>query len=205
MFTTLFTSVTLNLLLDSIPSNQTKLSRRHGAAKQANANMISRVRQSGFHCVSRTFATHNQRNFKILGIQQVAIGNKSKDVLTDFWHGKLGIDKVGHYRAEKENVDEDILQIGSGPSAVEIDLMEPIDENVAPKVHIPALNHIGLWVDDIHAAVTDLEAAGIKFTPGGVRKGASGHDVCFIHPKSAVGVLVELVQAPDDVQAHFNN
>jgi hypothetical protein len=36
-----------------------------------------------------------------------------------------------------------------------------------------------------------------------VRKGASGHDVTFIHPKSAVGVLVELVQAPEDVKAHF--
>ena len=30
-------------------------------------------------------------------------------------------------------------------------------------------------------------------------KGAAGHDVAFIHPRSAVGVLVELVQAPDDV------
>ena len=45
----------------------------------------------------------------------------------------------------------------------------------------------------------ELEEKGMQFTPGGIRKGASGHDVCFIHPKSAVGVLVELVQAPDDV------
>jgi len=152
---------------------------------------------------ARCLGTVSGRNFKVLGVQQIAIGNKSKELLTDFWHGKMGITKVGHYRAEKENVDEDILQIGTGPSAVEIDLMQPIDENMAPKVHIPALNHIGLWVDDIHAAVKDLEGDGIKFTPGGVRKGAGGHDVCFIHPKSAVGVLVELVQAPNDVKAHF--
>lgn len=148
-------------------------------------------------------STTQSRNFEVLGIQQIAIGNQSKAALTEFWSGKLGIEKVGQYRAEKENVDEDILQLGLGPGAVEIDLMEPIDETVAPKVHIPALNHIGLWVDDIHAAVSDLEAQGVKFTPGGVRKGASGHDVTFIHPKSAVGVLVELVQAPEDVKAHF--
>jgi lactoylglutathione lyase len=37
----------------------------------------------------------------------------------------------------------------------------------------------------------------VQFTPGGIRKGAAGHDVCFIHPKSAEGVLIELVQAPE--------
>jgi lactoylglutathione lyase len=67
------------------------------------------------------------------------------------------------------------------------------------QVHIPALNHIGLWIDDLEACVEELEGKGIRFTPGGIRKGASGHNVCFIHPKSAVGVLVELVQAPQDI------
>ena len=67
------------------------------------------------------------------------------------------------------------------------------------QVHIPALNHIGLWIDNLEACVEELERKGIRFTPGGIRKGASGHNVCFIHPKSAVGVLVELVQAPQDI------
>lgn len=51
-------------------------------------------------------------------------------------------------------------------------------------------------------------AKGVRFTPGGIRKGAAGYDVCFIHPKgnaekplSACGVLVELVQAPPEVVA----
>ena len=79
--------------------------------------------------------------------------------------------------------------------------MQPIDPNKSPKVHTPALNHIGLWVDDLHLAVDQLTKDGIQFTPGGIRKGASGHNVAFIHPKSAVGVLVELVQAPADIIA----
>ena len=66
-------------------------------------------------------------------------------------------------------------------------------------MHIPALNHIGLWIDNLEVCVDELEGKGIKFTPGGIRKGASGHNVCFIHPKSAMGVLVELVQAPQSV------
>ena len=102
--------------------------------------------------------------------------------------------------------DEDILKLGSGPAAVEIDLMEPIDPEARPRVHKPALNHIGLWIDDLSAAVMWLKEQGVRFTPGGIRKGASGHDVCFIHPKGnedapigGAGVLIELVQAPADV------
>ncbi len=139
------------------------------------------------------------RTFRILGIQQVAIGGLDKNLLSAFWVDTLGVKKVGTYRAEKENVDEDILQLGHGVHAVEIDLMQPLNPDVAPKVHIPALNHLGLWVDDLNACVTELESKGVKFTPGGIRRGASGHNVCFIHPKSAVGVLVELVQAPPEV------
>ncbi|KAJ1430083.1 hypothetical protein B484DRAFT_396080, partial [Ochromonadaceae sp. CCMP2298] len=58
-----------------------------------------------------------------------------------------------------------------------------------------------LWVDDLHSAVRELTAKEVKFTPGGIRKGAAGYEVAFIHPKSAAGVLVELVQAPADVIA----
>ena len=50
-------------------------------------------------------------------------------------------------------------------------------------MHEPALNHVGLWIDDLPGAVAWLEAKGVRFTPGGIRKGATGHDVCFIHPK----------------------
>lgn len=118
----------------------------------------------------------------------------------------FGIPVTGHFRSETENVDESILTLGAGAHAVEIDLMEPIDPTRSPKVHEPKLNHIGLWVDNLPAAVEWLSEQGMRFTPGGIRKGASGFDVCFIHPKgneekpvSGEGVLIELVQAPDHV------
>lgn len=146
------------------------------------------------------------RPFRVIGIQQIAIGGLDKGALSDFWNGLLGIEKVGEYVNEAENVDEDVLRLGSGPHAVEIDLMQPIDPDRTPKVHTPKLNHIGLWVDDLAAAVDWLGGHGMRFTPGGIRRGASGHDVCFLHPKgsddaprSGEGVLIELVQAPDDV------
>ena len=137
------------------------------------------------------------RPFRILGVQQIAIGGPSKAALRALWIDLLGVAQTGTFRSERENVDEDILSVGG----VEIDLMEPIDPGAKPKVHEPRLNHIGLWVDDLAAAVAWLTAHGVHFTPGGIRKGAAGHDVCFIHPRSAEGVLIELVQAPADVIA----
>lgn len=136
------------------------------------------------------------RPFKILGVQQIAIGGPSKDALRKLWVDLLGVPATGTFRSERENVDEDILSI----AGVEIDLMQPIDPEKKPRVHEPRLNHIGLWVDDLAKAVSWLEGQGLTFTPGGIRKGAAGHDVCFIHPKSAEGVLIELVQAPADLK-----
>jgi lactoylglutathione lyase len=141
------------------------------------------------------------RPFRVLGVQQIAIGGPSKAALAHLWVDLFGLEKTGTFRSERENVDEDILTL----AGVEIDLMEPIDPAKSPKVHEPRLNHIGLWVDDLAAAVEWLTAQGVRFTPGGIRRGAAGHDVCFIHPKndatsprSGEGVLIELVQAPKE-------
>ena len=148
------------------------------------------------------------RPFRILGVQQVAVGGTDKARLRTLWVDLLGLAMTGSYRSERENVDEDILTVGHGPFKVEVDLMQPIDPAGKPAVHDPALNHIGLWVDDLPAAVAWLTANGVRFTPGAIRKGAAGHDVCFVHPKgnettprSGEGVLIELVQAPPDVVA----
>ncbi|HVH16713.1 MAG TPA: VOC family protein [Myxococcota bacterium] len=150
----------------------------------------------------------SDRPFSILGLQQIAVGAPDKTALRRLWVDLLGLRVEGNFRSESENVDEDIAAAGHGPFRVEVDLMQPLDPEKRPRVHDPALNHIGLWVDDLAAAVAWLTARGVRFTPGGIRKGASGHDVCFIHPKGDAanpvggeGVLIELVQAPADVIA----
>ena len=151
------------------------------------------------------------RPFRVLGVQQIAVGGADKGALRAFWVDLMGFTPEGTYRSERENVDEDIAVAGRGPFAVEVDLMQPVDPDGKPRVHDPALNHLGLWVDDLAAAVTWLSGQGVRFTPGGVRRGAAGHDVCFIHPKGDAtspqggeGVLIELVQAPAEVIAAFD-
>ena len=150
------------------------------------------------------------RPFSVLGIQQVAIGNLDKQKLKTFWVDVMGLGFSHTYVSESENVDEDICEIGSGPLKVELDLMQPLNPNEKPKVHEPPLNHIGLWIDNLPAAVDWLTQQGVRFAPGGIRKGASGFDITFVHPKgneefplSSEGILLELVQAPDDVIQAF--
>ncbi|EKX52581.1 hypothetical protein GUITHDRAFT_133641 [Guillardia theta CCMP2712] len=146
------------------------------------------------------------RPFRVLGVQQIAVGAETKDDMTKIWQGMFGLKKHGDFKSEKENVNEDILKIGKGVlGTVEIDIMAPLDINKSPKVHVPNLNHIGLWVDDIDSCFNYLKTQGVRFA-GGIRVGAAGHKVCFIHPKGntespigGAGVLIELVQAPPEV------
>ncbi len=152
----------------------------------------------------------SDRPFQVLGIQQIAVGGLDKLALRKLWVETLGLTLTGDFQSESENVDEDIAVCGSGPFEVEVDLMQPIDPERRPKVHEPALNHVGLWIDDLHAAVAWLEAKGMRFAPGGIRRGATGHEICFVHPKGNAdspiggeGVLIELVQAPPEVVKAF--
>jgi lactoylglutathione lyase len=150
------------------------------------------------------------RPFKVLGIQQIAIGGPDKARLRGLWVDMLGLEVTGNFVSQRENVDEDICAMGVGPFKVEVDLMQPLDMNKKPAVHTTPLNHVGLWIDDLPKAVEWLAGNGVRFAPGGIRKGAAGFDICFLHPKAneefpiaGEGVLIELVQASPEVVRAF--
>ena len=155
--------------------------------------------------------TPHMRPFKVLGIQQIAIGGLDKHRLRQLWVDKLGLALTGQFVSESENVDEDICAMGEGPFKVEVDLMQPFNVEKKPAVHATPLNHVGLWIDDLASAVQWLTAQGVRMAPGGIRKGAAGYDICFLHPKAneefpiaGEGVLIELVQAPPEVVKAFS-
>ncbi len=152
----------------------------------------------------------SSRPFKVLGIQQIAIGGPDKGRLRTLWVDMFGLEVTGTFQSERENVDEDICAMGVGPFKVEVDLMQPMDIDKKPAVHATPLNHVGLWIDDLPVAVAWLSAQGVRFAPGGIRKGAAGFDITFLHPKAngefpigGEGVLIELVQAPPEVVKAF--
>lgn len=145
----------------------------------------------------------HSRPFRILGVQQIAVGSTDRHALQHLWCHILGLTPMHtNVRLEQENVMEDSVDSGNG---VTIDLMTPIDVNNSPRVHTPPLHHIGLWIDDLIAGTQWMTAHGVRLT-GPIRKGAAGYDICFIHPKgnaefpvSGNGVLIELVQAPPEM------
>ena len=84
------------------------------------------------------------------------------------------------------------------------DVIETADE---PKIrfHARSYSHAPIKCPK---AVAWMTANGVRFAPGGIRPGAAGYDICFIHPKGndefpvgGEGVLIELVQAPPEVVA----
>jgi lactoylglutathione lyase len=144
--------------------------------------------------------------FRILGLQQIALGGLSREPLLLLWQDLFGLESIGEFTDVSENIKETRLRLGNGAGGIEVDIMEPIDANRSPRVHVPPLNHIALWVDRLEDAVAYLEEQGVRFASGGIRKGAAGHNVAFIHPRpdenhpiSGEGVLIELVQAPDEM------
>lgn len=117
--------------------------------KNANSNNTT-LRQfanfsTGKSIPKRTISstTTTIRPFKILGLQQVAVGSTDISSLKRLWLDVLGLEKIGEYSSQQENVIEDILKLGNDSSScskkgssvsVEIDLMCPIDQNRSPKV-----------------------------------------------------------------------
>jgi len=119
----------------------------------------------------RTFSSSNNeepRPFRILGVQQIAIGSDDRTSLNHLWKDILGLmPHKTNIRMEKENVVEDSVQVGMDAlSQVEIDLMTPIDVEAHPRVHTKPLHHVGLWVDHLADAVEWMAARGVRFTPG---------------------------------------
>ena len=81
-------------------------------------------------------STTKTRPFRVLGIQQIAIGCEERGPLDSLWKNIFGLEASASKRLEKENVEEDIVKLGPKNSVyeVELDLMTPIDADKSPKV-----------------------------------------------------------------------
>src|SRR4249920_2857473 len=112
------------------------------AVAQLSITPPSRGRLNSRNCTHWSSGM-SARPFRVLGLQQIAIGGPDKGRLRKLWVEMLGLAPAGTYRSERENVDEDILALGDGPTKVEVDLMQPLDPAKKPAVHETPLNHVG--------------------------------------------------------------
>ncbi len=110
----------------------------------------------------------------------------------------LGFEVEGTETVPEQGVTVAFIPAGG----TRIELLEPFGEGSPVGRHIerrgPGLHHVAVRVPDIRAAMAALREAGFELLSEEPRPGAHGSLVCFVHPRSAGGVLLELTQPGDD-------
>ena len=129
-------------------------------------------------------------------IDHVGIAVNSLEDAVPLWRGILG-----ELPAGREEVEEEAVRVAFfGEGAGRIELLEPTDPDSAVARHLerrgPGVHHVCLRVEELEAAVERATRAGAELIPPGVRQGAGGHRVAFLHPRTTGGVLLELSEAP---------
>lgn len=137
--------------------------------------------------------------FKILGVDHIGIAVNDLDETQNFWTA-IGLPCTGQETVAEQKVT---TTFNPTPNGSEIELLaatepdSPIAKFIEKNGGRGGIQHIALRVDDLPAAVAELQEKGIRMIDTKPRKGAGGADIAFVHPKSTFGVLLELCQHED--------
>ncbi len=127
-------------------------------------------------------------------INHIGVAVASLDEAIPFYRDSLGMAFQGCEEVPEQKVKVAMLQIGES----KIELLEPTAPDSPVAKHLEkngaGIHHIAYEVDDIEAAIADLEKAGARMIDAVPRNGAHGARIAFVHPKSSHGVLTELCQ-----------
>ena len=137
--------------------------------------------------------------FKILGVDHIGVAVSDLEETQNFWTA-IGLPCTGQETVAEQKVT---TTFNPTPNGSEIELLaatepdSPIAKFIEKNGGRGGIQHIALRVDDLPAAIADLQEKGIKMIDTKPRKGAGGADIAFVHPKSTYGVLLELCQHED--------
>ena len=136
---------------------------------------------------------------KILGVDHIGIAVNDLDETQNFWTA-IGLPCTGQETVAEQKVT---TTFNPTPNGSEIELLaatepdSPIAKFIEKNGGRGGIQHIALRVDDLPAAIAELQEKGIRMIDTKPRKGAGGADIAFVHPKSTFGVLLELCQHED--------
>jgi methylmalonyl-CoA/ethylmalonyl-CoA epimerase len=129
-------------------------------------------------------------------IHHISIAVKNLDEALRFYRDTLGLSVHEQATLDDQGVKAALLTIGQG----EIELLEPLGPDTPVGRFLErrgeGLHHICLQTDDIDKDLASLKAKGVEFIDQEPRQGLVGR-ICFLHPRSTKGVLVELAQPPE--------
>ena len=130
-------------------------------------------------------------------IDHIGIAVESLEEALKFYRDAVGLESKGFVTVPQEQVRVAMLPAGEP----RIELLEATSDD-SPIARFLAkrgegLHHIAIKVPNLDAAVERLEGAGRRLVTGQIQSGAEGYRYVFVHPKSAHGVLLELIEEPD--------
>ncbi|MBL0065276.1 MAG: methylmalonyl-CoA epimerase [Bacteroidetes bacterium] len=130
----------------------------------------------------------------ILRIEHLGIAVNDMENANKLFSALLGVPNYKTETVESEKVSTSFFKVGE--SKVELlkatDPESPIAKFIAKKGE--GIHHVAFEVDDIHSMMTELRNQGFQLLSDEPKKGADNKLICFLHPKSTNGVLVELCQ-----------
>jgi methylmalonyl-CoA/ethylmalonyl-CoA epimerase len=135
-----------------------------------------------------------RRLFKLLKVDHIGIATKSIEEGLAVWQDALGLKVDSTEEVTEQGVKVCMLAVGD----THVELLEPLGPDTSVGKFLakrgPGMHHIAIEVSDIHASLAELKNKGARLIDETPRVGAGGCLVAFIHPSSANGVLLELVQ-----------
>ena len=138
--------------------------------------------------------------FKILHIDHIGIGVNDLAAAKGIFGEKLGM----FHQPEDEVVAEQKVKVSFFPCGdAELEFLEstapdgPIAKAIEKNGGRNLVQHIALRVDNVEAAIADLQARGVEMLDKAPRYGAGGAKIAFLHPKSTGGILIEICEHPD--------
>jgi methylmalonyl-CoA/ethylmalonyl-CoA epimerase len=130
-------------------------------------------------------------------IDHVGLAVRDLDEAIAFYARTFDVHVVHEEVNEEQGVREAMLDVGGSGSCIQ--LLAPLSPE-SPIARFldrsgPGVQQVAYGVEDIDAATADLRAKGVRLLYDEARRGTAGSRVNFVHPKDAMGVLVELVEA----------
>ncbi len=140
---------------------------------------------------------------RVLRINHIGLAAESIDAALNVFRDGLGLDEVGGEYVKSDAVRVSFLPLGES----RLELLEPVGEEGPVQKFLtnrgPGVHHICLEVDDLQGMLQRLKERGVELIDQEPRRGAHGTLVAFVHPKSANGVLVELVESSSLTGGHY--
>jgi methylmalonyl-CoA/ethylmalonyl-CoA epimerase len=133
-------------------------------------------------------------------IDHIGVAVDDLDAAKALYEQTFGMTCVHEETNEVQGVHEAMMAVGDSGSCVQLLVPLSADSTIAKFLERngPGVHHIAYTVDDLDAESARLRAAGDRLLYDEPRRGTSGSRINFVHPKDAGGVLVELVEHPDD-------